>query len=201
MRLAFPQAILEYVAHMPLYEGVFWHRDGACGVIVKLPATVPFSSMEATFETFQGDVASRLRVSLHLQNKNTRPATVECFLAPTGAPSLPLIRALLALDQIEVYAVTPVRAYIGIHLLPWSTKKRRRLRALVRDLLPQEEQAIPSSPHIQKEASDFASLHEQYQYVLHELHMGDEGALRAKKTTRYRRARDPNPFHAIGEYT
>ncbi len=182
MRVGFPQPVRDYLATIPVQTGVVWERDGLPRIVIKLPETTAFSSSLVTFGSLHRDVSSTFHVALHLQQgKGHPPMEVDCLIRPAALPDIQALRVLIAVRQIEIYAVSPTLAYLGVQVRSWSANKRGQLATLARDLLAAETQV--ASPELERPRATrvaippLSPLHATYRRTLHQLHDGREGDL------------------------
>lgn len=182
MRVGFPQPVRDYLVTMPVQTGVVWERDGLPRIVIKLPETAAFSSSLVVFDSLHRDASATFHIAMHLQQGNGHPPiAVDCLIRPAALPDIQALRALIAVRQIEIYAVSPTLAYLGVQVLSWSTKKRSRLATLARDLLTAETEGAPPVPKrlraIEAGVPSLSPLHAAYRRTLHQLHDGEEGDL------------------------
>src|SRR5258708_13242750 len=128
MRVGFPQPVRDYLATIPVQTGVVWERDGLPRIVIKLPETTAFSSSLVTFGSLHRDVSSTFHVALHLQQgKGHPPMEVDCLIRPAALPDIQPLRVLIALRQIDIYAVSPTLADLGLPVHPSSSTNSSHL--------------------------------------------------------------------------
>ena len=169
MHKGFPPDVRHALTQLAPYTGIIWQRDGEPGIIIKLPANLPFPLVPVGFDRLRREPSSMFSLAVQLQQRGHRTIPVECRFAQRGRADTQIVQALLAATQLEVYAVTPQLTFLGTQLLPWPDKKRRQLAQLAHDLL---------TPHADIAVHDQVSpSHATYQQTLQHLHFEELKAL------------------------
>ncbi len=169
MRKGFPPDVRHALRRLALYTGIVWQRDGEPGIIIKLPANLPYSLVPLSFDRVCRETISTFSLTVQLQQGGHRTIPVECRFSQRAPDEMQVVQALLAATQVEVYAITPRLAFLGTQQLPWPNEMRRQLARLAHDLLTLRAIKAPPDP--------ISSLHTAYQRTLQHLHHEELRAL------------------------